>query len=431
MKGKLLLSLLKDTWLILPAFAMAQQSFINQMLQGQDVSFNTQNGDQPPEIVTFHTRQGKVNSNGNQQSVAIINLTGPIVKYDGACGEPGAMSVAREIKAMDNNPQVAGIVLNIDSPGGASTGATLLAEAIKQCNKPIVASIAHGYAASAAYWAASQCDEIYLAHVTDQVGSIGAYCTLVDDTEAMAQRGYKVKTIYAPESSDKNGDYRAAIEQDDTSAIEQELSTLVQHFITDIKSARGERIKTDSAFTGKMYQLNDAMAIGLIDGQKDMQGAINRVYELANNKTSSQTKSSKQANHMPNSKLLIPTLAIALGWADGFEATEQGISLTTDEANDLNAHLEDLATQVQTNADAATQLATAQERITALEAELNTAKTEAKTYKDLAKEFGAKPAGKGTQLNTDTDPSPGTKDEPKKVDSVTAEAMRIFNMRKK
>lgn len=134
---------------------------------------------------------------------------------------------------------------------------------------------------------------------------------------------------------------------------------------------------------------------------------------------------------MPNSNLLIPTLATALGWADGFEATEQGISLTTDEANDLNAHLEDLATQAQTNADAATQLATAQERITALEAELTTAKTEAKTYKDLATQFGAKPAGKGTQLNTDTDPPPANKPEPKKVDSVTAEAMRIFNARKK
>src|SRR5690606_27876496 len=135
--------------------------------------------------------------------------------------------------------------LNIDSPGGASTGATLLADTIKAFKKPIIASISHGYAASAAYWIASQCDEIYLASPQDSVGSIGAYCVLVDDSEALEKQGYKVKTIYAPQSTQKNAEVRAAFEQDDTSMIEQSLYELVELFKAEVRAGRGERLTSE------------------------------------------------------------------------------------------------------------------------------------------------------------------------------------------
>lgn len=426
--NKTLLTLLRDRWLILPSFAEGQQLLVNNFLAGKEVSF-PRTEQQQPIVESRSMRSSGSSSSQDEKYVNVINLTGPILKYDVECGDPGAETVAKHLRNADRDPNVSGVVLNIDSPGGASTGALLLADTIKAFSKPIVASISHGYAASAAYWAASQCDEIYLANAQDSVGSIGAYCTIIDATGAYEKLGYKIKTIYAPQSKDKNGDYRAAIENDDTTLIEQGLFELVQEFQSDVKAGRGARLKSEDSFTGAMYNLNQALEQGLIDGQKNLEECAMRVFELSEKK--GQNNSNNKSNHMPKTTLAIATLAVVLGWTEGFESTAQGISLTTEEANNLNTHLENLNAQISEASNNATEFTTAQERITELESELASQKTETKKYQDLAVEYGAKKSSNGTNLETSGDAQPPSSKEEKAMDSTTAEAMRIYNARNK
>jgi protease-4 len=66
-------------------------------------------------------------------------------------------------------------------------------EARKQ--KPVVAIIDDGIAASAAMWIASAASEIYLTKKTDQVGSIGVYTTLADWYSYYANRDCRCVTF--------------------------------------------------------------------------------------------------------------------------------------------------------------------------------------------------------------------------------------------
>lgn len=215
-------------------------------------------------------------------SIAMINVLGPILKYGDYCSY-GTVEMNDLIIRLANSERVKGIILNIDSPGGQVDGTGMFAETIKLVSKtkPVLAVIQDGMAASAGMWIASAAQEIYVTRVTDQVGSIGAYCTIYDFAEWFALNGIKVHEIYAPQSVDKNKDYKDAI-TGDYSLIQAELKFLVNEFTGAVKTNRGGRLNTakEDPFTGKMYNAKEAVKIGLIDGIKPMSAVIKRMEEL-------------------------------------------------------------------------------------------------------------------------------------------------------
>jgi ClpP class serine protease len=73
-------------------------------------------------------------------------------------------ALAATVRELSGNPGVDAIVLDVESPDGSVYGVDELAQAIFDARtaKPIVA-IANSCAASAAYWVASQADELYAA----------------------------------------------------------------------------------------------------------------------------------------------------------------------------------------------------------------------------------------------------------------------------
>jgi ClpP class serine protease len=110
-----------------------------------------------------------------RDATAIIPITGPIFRRANLFTEiSGATSVevlATDIRAAADDPAIARIVLEIDSPGGQATGISELAAQIRAVAKPVIAYV-DGMAASAAYWLASAADEI-VADKTALLGSIG------------------------------------------------------------------------------------------------------------------------------------------------------------------------------------------------------------------------------------------------------------------
>lgn len=437
MATNLLFSLLRDKWLILPQYAHDKQAFVNALLNGK-AALATESKEQR-QLTTHYTTSTNSNgrSNGTQKTVAIIDIRGAITKYDTWCNY-GAMSYAAAIAEANNDKHVAAIVLNIDSPGGAATGGAMLADAVRNSQKPVVAYVGYGYAASAAYWAASQASEIVMDHDSDSVGSIGAYTTLINPDGAYEKEGYKIQTIYAPQSTDKNANYRKVFDPNEpsTKGIEHELEDLVNLFIAEVKAGRGNRIVSDEVFTGKMYNTKEAIALGLADHKGTLAFAVQRALEIAHNQNSN-----KNMTH----QLSIPKTQAVLGWKE-FETMEDGgIYLQATEAEAIEAHLngmeeqlaaiteerdnlssanatltEQLAavTEERNNLSAAnetltTQLNEANERIAALEAQLQ--------------EWGAKPSTNGTQQPVTEDPKPVSKasvaDDP-----LTAEAKRLYAM---
>lgn len=211
-------------------------------------------------------------------STALISLTGPLLKYGGACSL-GMTDKAAIIQRAANAPNIKGIILDVDSPGGQAYGTSLLADVIKSVQKPTIAIIDDGIAASAAMWVASAANEIYATKKTDQFGSVGVYTTLYDWKSYFEKEGLPVHEIYAPQSIDKNADYRAAI-NGNYEQMQDELKVLADAFISTISTNRAGKIKGDEWKGGKMFYAKDAQRIGLIDGIKSFDQVVKRMDQL-------------------------------------------------------------------------------------------------------------------------------------------------------
>src|SRR5690606_31422373 len=113
-------------------------------------------------------------------AVAVIPVHGVLApkmdlltEFSGGTSYVGLQSALEAAIADDD---VKAVVLDIDSPGGAVPGAQELGEAIRSLrggDKPIIAQVNH-LAASAAYWIASQADEVVVSP-SGRAGSIGVY----------------------------------------------------------------------------------------------------------------------------------------------------------------------------------------------------------------------------------------------------------------
>ena len=215
------------------------------------------------------------------KTVAVIPLHGAMTKYD-TCTSYGTSYIGRRMVEAAGQEDVAAVVLDIDSGGGACNSVAPLVEAVRAVRamgKPV---LAHCDAAlSAAYWVASQCDAVYMDNPLSSAGSIGAYARVVDDRAQDPQTGWKIIEIYPPESADKNRAYREAIDGD-SSAMERELSVLVGMFRDAVTSARPQ-VKADApgVMTGADFLAGAAVANGLADGVKTLQEVVEIAFALA------------------------------------------------------------------------------------------------------------------------------------------------------
>ena len=215
------------------------------------------------------------------KTVAVIPLHGAMTKYD-TCTSYGTSYIGRRMVEAAGSEDVAAVVLDIDSGGGACNSVAPLVEAVRAvraAGKPV---LAHCDAAlSAAYWVASQCDAVYMDNPLSSAGSIGAYARVVDDRAQDPQTGWKIIEIYPPESADKNRAYREAIDGD-SSAMERELSVLVGMFRDAVTSARPQ-VKADApgVMTGADFLAGAAVANGLADGVKTLQEVVEIAFALA------------------------------------------------------------------------------------------------------------------------------------------------------
>lgn len=217
-----------------------------------------------------------------KNSIAIIPVSGPIMKNGGDCGEAGAVHFTNWIKSANESDRITGIILQIDSPGGMVDGTQTVVDAIRASRKPVISFVDDGMMASAAVWIGTAAHEVYASHKTDTIGSIGVYTTLLDYRGYLEKMGLKELEIYAPQSADKNKAYRDALDGNEA-LIKEKLSFICDRFIAGVKENRKGKLnlEEENPFTGKMYKADQAISIGLIDGYSTIEKVAARIYELA------------------------------------------------------------------------------------------------------------------------------------------------------
>lgn len=209
--------------------------------------------------------------------VIVVPVHGALTKYD-TCDTYGTAGIAARMDKFTTDDEVVGFVLDIDSPGGSENAIFPLVSAIKRAQaagKPVIAHCDSCY--SAAYWVASQCDAIFGDNIRSGFGSIGAYAQILDDREDK-MTGYKIITIYAPESKDKNLAFREALDGKPEKMKEQ-LSELVAAFHSAVKAGRPS-LKTDAdgVMSGATFKVEKSIELGLADGVASLDECIQNVF---------------------------------------------------------------------------------------------------------------------------------------------------------
>lgn len=218
---------------------------------------------------------------GERKKVVIVPLHGTMTKYE-TCTSYGTMEIADKINGYAADNSILGIVLDVDSGGGAANSIAPLVEAIrkfKASGKPIIAHC--DTCGSAAFWVASQCDAIYMDNSLSEIGSVGALVSIVDSTAANPTTGAKIISIYARESKDKNLAYREALEGK-YSLMQDELSPLVQEFQSAVIAGRPNLKKDeDGVLSGRMFLSGKAIELGMADAVRTLSETVDAVFALS------------------------------------------------------------------------------------------------------------------------------------------------------
>ena len=227
------------------------------------------------ELAGGSTRESKKDSKAPR--VIVVPLHGSMTKYE-TCESYGTADISARMESLTEDPTVVGFVLDIDSGGGAANSVPPLVAAItkaKAAGKPVVVHADACY--SAAYWVASQCDAIFMDNDLSEVGSIGAFAQFLDNREDK-QTGFRVVTVYAPQSTDKNLAYREALDGK-PDRMQQDLAKLVDRFHGAVKSGR-PRLKADApgVLSGACFDPEAAVNVGLADGKASLQQCVENVF---------------------------------------------------------------------------------------------------------------------------------------------------------
>jgi protease-4 len=269
----------------------------------------------------------------------------------------------------------------------------MVADIIKSIQKPTISVIDDGMAASAGYWIATAADEIYVTKETSEVGSVGVYCTLYDWKTYFEKEGLPVIEVYAPQSTEKNLDYRNALKGDEK-LLKDSLRVLADQFIKTVSANRDGKLTSNEWNAGAMFYAKDAQKIGLIDGIKSLEQVVQRMDQLISNKNSSTSK---------NQNMSFKKTAGVAG-VEGFQPLVKGVAVEVQEASvavteasmtAIEAAIEAGETAAADLATMTTTLTTEQENLRTASASLKTANESLKTAQDRIVELeamGGKPS---------------------------------------
>ncbi|HEX5500148.1 MAG TPA: S49 family peptidase, partial [Thermomicrobiales bacterium] len=170
--------------------------------------------------------------------VAVIHLTGPLMKYVSSLSGGSSTAIARrQLRNAVNDDAVASILLRIDSPGGTVSGTADLGDDVARAAKlkPTVAYI-EDLGASAAYWIASQARQVFAGR-TAIVGSIGAYTVLEDSSAKAEQAGVKIRVVRAGEMKGQ-GVEGTEITPELLAEVQGLIDALNEHFLRAVAAGR-------------------------------------------------------------------------------------------------------------------------------------------------------------------------------------------------
>lgn len=239
---------------------------------GERIGWSGSVTDLKPAVVTGVASSGAARSvtdlQGAASGIAVIGVQGSLVRRNiGLEAQSGLLSyaeIAASLEAAAADPSVAGILLDIDSPGGEAGGVFELAQRVREIDaiKPVWALICDS-AFSAAYAIACAASKVLVTQ-TSGVGSIGVIAMHVDQSARDAQQGYRFTPVTAGERKNDLSPHeplnRAAL-----ASLQAEVDRLYGLFVEHVAAMRSIPVNTVRAGEAACFFGPDAVRSGLAD----------------------------------------------------------------------------------------------------------------------------------------------------------------------
>jgi protease-4 len=217
------------------------------------------------------------------KKIAIIEVSGAIY------GGEDSFAI-KQIQRVRDDPEVVGIVLRVDSPGGTVTGSDYiyhhLRDLVERRKLPIVVSMG-SVCASGGYYISMACgnqSNVIFAEPSTWTGSIGVIIPHFDVSSGMAKLGITEDSIASGPLKKMGTPTRKMSETE-----RKIMQTLVDETFNDFKEIvangrakfKADRAALDKVATGQIFTAKQAQANGLVDRIGFVEDAIARATELA------------------------------------------------------------------------------------------------------------------------------------------------------
>lgn len=363
-------------WLLHETYAQNLATQVRQMNLHVHVS------EQRDRQQQLESRRREAPRYGTEQNIAVIAMHGTMTKR-GSSMTAGVMDYRRALRESVKDPDVAAVLLHIDSPGGSVFGLEDLSQDIQTArqSKPVWA-YAEDLCASAAYYVGCQADKFY-ANKTAIVGSIGTFFVVPDFSKFYEREGIVFHKFVAGEPFKAAGVMATELTADQQAELQREVESVNAHFLQAIQRGRGfSPARAKELNTGAVWIGQAAADQGLIDGIDSLDNVL---AALSQSLTSDRKARRSQSAELPSGatggdrKMQIETLKAALPGASKeflFDCMEAGHTVEQATQNWV-AELEKRHTA---QAEQIGQLKASNDQLTAkmseLEAQINTLKAE-------------------------------------------------------
>ncbi len=224
-------------------------------------------------------------------AIAVIDVEGMIYGSSFPQSELSPVSIiSAKLDRARRDPEVKGVLLMVDSPGGSVTGADILYDQMRKLKeapegKPVVASVLN-IAASGAYYGICGVDKI-MAHPTSLTGSIGVLMPLYDATELMQKIGIKEESILSGDYKDTGSpfsDRGEDVKKRQRDMLKSIVEKMHSQFVETVADGRGlDREQVAEVADGRIFTAKEAEELKFIDAigyESDAVEALSNIIDV-------------------------------------------------------------------------------------------------------------------------------------------------------
>jgi len=200
--------------------------------------------------------------------IGVIPIEGVILESE---------TVIKKIRELESNPQVKGIIVHINSPGGAvAPSQEIFSELIRmKQSKKVYASLS-SIAASGGYYIAIGAEKIY-ANPGSLTGSIGVIMQSFNVQKLMSRLGINVEIIKSGENKDIGSAFRS-MKAAERKLLESVLEDTHRQFVKAVLENRPITAdKMQLLADGRVFTGKQALQHGLIDGLAGFRDTVEKL----------------------------------------------------------------------------------------------------------------------------------------------------------